>query len=137
MAYTVTIKYSAPKVEDAQVAMPISPIFTTDSSYVDSAVMVDGGPIRNPEDKKYGKSIYATNVDGWGDIAVKEPFASASIPLPVALAQFKLAAADAVDGTADDGFTFDVEDYKEAVYYATIGEQLADQGFSVTVAPKN
>ena len=137
MAYTVTIKYVAPDQEACQVAMPIASIFQPCGSYVDSAVMVDGGPIRDGEENIYGKSIYATNVNGWGEIEVKEPFASTSIPMPVALAQFKLAVADAIDGTGDGVFTFDVEDYKEAVYYATIGEQMADQGFQVTVAPKN
>lgn len=137
MAYTVTIKYVAPEQETFQVAMPIASIFQPCGSYVDSAVMVDGGPIRDSKKNIYGKSIYATNVNGWGEIEVKEPFASTSIPMPVALAQFKLAVADAIDGTGDGVFTFDVEDYKEAVYYATIGEQMADQGFQVTVAPKN
>lgn len=133
MAYTVTITYTAPATEEVQVAMPIASIFAPRGSYVDSAVMVEGGPIREDEENIYDKSIYATNVDGWGEIDVKEPFATTSIPLPVALAQFKLAAADAIDGSGDGILSFEVEDYKEAIYYATLGQQMADQGFTITV----
>ena len=54
--------------------------------------------------------------------------ASTGIPLPVPLAQFKLAVVG-----EDNQVTFDVDDYKEAFHYQQLGEQMADQGFEVTV----
>lgn len=138
MAYTVKITYIAPEAESANTALPIASMFVPCGSYVDSAVMVDGGPIRDPEDKQYEKSIYATNVDGWGSYEVQEPFATTSIPLSVPMAQFKLATvADQEDEKGNKYVEFDVEDYKEAFYYKELGLQMADQGFIVEVASKN
>lgn len=115
MAYTVTIKYNG--VPTAQVDKFISQIcgiFDPKNSYIDTAA--------------YEGTVYDTNVEGFGTIEAVEPFATTSVPYPVALAQFKTA----VVGT-DNTVEFTVDDYKEAFYYMTIGEQLADQGFEVTV----
>lgn len=129
MAYTVSITYTGVDPSPIMSVAPISRIYKPDSSYIDTPVYTEGGPIGEDVDKVYGKSIYATNVDGWGEIDVLEPFASTGIPFPVPLAQFKLAA---VGGT-DNSVTFDVDDYKEAFYYMQLGKELADQGFEVSV----
>lgn len=138
MAYSVKITFAGISQDVERLADPICRTFTPDGSYADSAVFVEGNPVgADATDKKYGKSVYATNVDGWGDIEVKEPFASTSIPFPTALAQFKLATvADDIDDEGHPFVEFDVEDYKEAFYYKEVGAAIADQGFVVEVTKK-
>ena len=122
--YTVTIKYTGVSGEVAIGPAPIARLWNPEGSYIDSAA--------------YEGSVYDTNVEGWGEIAPVSPYDSTSIPYPVALAQFKLATVGE-DLLNDDNevigkqVSFDVDDYKEAFYYKTIGEQMADQGFEVTV----
>lgn len=142
MAYTVTIKYNGVTKDVESLAAPICNVFVPTSSYIDTPVFENGYPIDTPVDsmteigpdktKKYGKSIYATNVDDkYGFADAVEPFASTSIPFPTALAQFKLAVVG-----EDNTVTFDVDDYKEAFYYKDLGVALKSQGFEVTVSPK-
>lgn len=132
MAYTVTIKYNGVEEAVPQIADPISAVYAPCGSYIDTPVYREGYPVDAEEaDKKYGKSIYATNVCGWGHIDVPEPYATTSVPMSSPLAQFKLAVVG-----EDNQVDFDVEDYKEAFYYQQLGVQMADQGFEVTVAKK-
>ena len=132
MAYTVKITYSGIPAELPDSSASICSIFIPNGSYIDSAVYTEGYEVgAEAESKKYGRSVYATNVDGWGNTEVKEPFASTSIPFPVALAQFMLAVVG-----EDNEVTLDVDDYKEAFYYKELGQSLADQGFTVEVSPK-
>lgn len=122
--YTVTIKYTGVSGEVAIGPAPIARLWNPEGSYIDSAA--------------YEGSVYDTNVEGWGEIAPVSPYDSTSIPYPVALAQFKLATVGE-DLLNDDNevigkqVSFDVDDYKEAFFYKTLGEQMADQGFEVTV----
>lgn len=132
MAYTVTIKYNGVQEPATHIADPICAQFVPNNSYIDSAVYVEGYPVDAEADsKKYGKSIYATNVAGWGDVVMPEPYATTSIPMSSPLAQFKLATVG-----EDNTVEFDVEDYKEAFYYQQLGLDMASQGFEVTVAKK-
>ena len=117
MAYTVTIKYTGVSGEVAIGAAPIARLWNPDGSYIDSVA--------------YEGTVYDTNVAGFGEVPAVAPYDSTSIPYPVALAQFKLATVG-----NDNEVTFDVEDYKEAFFYKTLGEQMADQGFEVTVGVK-
>lgn len=48
--------------------------------------------------------------------------------MPVPMAQFKMAAM-----AEDNKFEFEVADYSEALYYAELGRQMADQGFDIQV----
>ena len=112
--FTVNIKFNGVPAALENITAQICRIFAPKSSYVDTAA--------------YAGTVYDTNVDGFGANAPLEPFASTSVPFPVALAQFKLAVVG-----ANNEVTFDVADYKEAFYYKTIGDQMADQGFTVTV----
>lgn len=143
MAYTVVIKYTGVEKDVANLAAPICGTYVPTNSYVDTPVFQNGYPVDvvvdsmtevgYDKEKKYGKSIYANNVDdkfGYADAV--EPFASTSIPFPVALSQFKLAVVG-----EDNQVTFDVEDYKEAFFYKDMGVALKDQGFEVTVSPKS
>lgn len=117
MAYTVKITYKGVKKDADRIGMNISRMFEPTGAYIDS--------------KPYEGTVYDTNVEGWGETAMPEPFASTSIPFPAALAQFKLA----IVGKSNE-VSFDVEDYKEAFYYETLGDQMKDQGFVVEVSEK-
>lgn len=124
MAYTVVIKYTGVSGEVAIGPAPIARLWNPDGSYIDST--------------PYIGTVYDTNVEGWGELPAVAPYDSTSVPYPVALAQFKLATVGEDLLNDDDEVigkqtTFTVEDYKEAFYYMTIGEQMADQGFEVTV----
>lgn len=144
MSYKVTIQYTGPAVEDLfeNMTSTICDIFRPMNGYVNSPVYQEGYPNDGSiatGDKVYGKSIYATNVSGWGTTPAVEPFETTSIPFPTALAQFKLAIVGEPITDEDSGevlghqVEFTVDDYKEAFYYKTLGVQLADQGFTVTV----
>lgn len=115
MAYTVTIKYTGPATDNIRFVYPICPVFLPTNSYVDTTAL-DG-------------TVYDTNVKGLGDFSVAEPFKTTSFPFPVPLAQFKVAALG-TSGTLE----ITVETQTEALWYKQIGDQIADQGFEVTIA---
>ena len=143
MSYTIKITYKGVEADASSIVAPICRIYHPANSYIDTAVYTQGGPITKngqPADKigdvdpNYGKSVYATNVEGFGEIADPDLFATASIPFPIPLAQFKLAmVADAKDGEGHPQVTIETDDYKEAFYYQQVGLALADQGFVVEV----
>ena len=133
MAYTIKITYAGVETDASRIVSPICRIFAPTNSYIDTPVYTEGGPV-GADPLLYGKSVYATNVDGFGSIEMPEPYASTSIPFPVPLAQFKLAVVGEVDEESGNHFVeFDVDDYKEAFHYKELGAALADQGFTVEV----
>lgn len=128
--YNILIKYVGIAQEIEYPAKPIAALFAPTGSYIDTPVYTEGYPVDTGA--TYGKSVYATNVFGAGELKLFEPYATTSIPMSVPLAQFKLAYQYAIEGT-ENQVEFTVDDYKEAFYYETIGHQLSDQGFEVTV----
>lgn len=123
MAYTVKITYKGPANPDTvMLASPICQTFMPTNSYGDT--------------KAYEGTVYDTHVKGFGFINVMEPYASTAFPYPVPLAQFKLATVGTDDKKGGHTVTFDVETYMEAFWYTEAGKELADQGFTVTVTPK-
>ena len=132
MAYTVAIEYKGVEQELEKICAPIMRLFQPNNSYIDTPAYTEGIPADKPDDEKIsGKSVYATNVDGWGSLDMAEPFATTSVPMSGPLAQFKLAVVG-----EDNKVEFEVDDYKEAFYYQQLGDQMADQGFVVTVTKK-
>lgn len=138
MATTITIIYTGPIVEDIRKGMEIARYFEPTNSYVDSPVFTDGYANESAvgDKKTYEKSIYATNVEGWGQLDGILPTASASVKL----AQYEravLAAAEAEKaGSANKGITFDVEGYEEEIYWNQIAPHMVDQGFYTKVGAK-
>ena len=124
--YTVKIVYSGVAApEDIRFASPISPLYCPTNSYIHTDA--------------YEGTVYDTDVKGMGSIAPVEPYASTAFPFPVSMAQFKLATVG-TDVIGEDGVatgakevTFEVDNYAEAFWYMQAGEELADQGFTVTV----
>lgn len=137
MAYTVTILYTGPEEpETITFVSPICSCHTPCPSYVDTSV--------------YEKTVYNTNIPGFGKIDLMEPYASTSFPFPVPLTQFKLAVigedaykdddGNIVIGTSDDdsvvtgkAVKFTVDSYMEAFWYKEAGAILAEQSFEVVV----
>lgn len=120
--YKITITYADITRDPERIVAPICRVFTPDNSYIDSDVYVIGLP------GGYGPSVYATNVKGWGELPIPEPYASTSIPFPVPMAQFKLAMVG-----ENNSVEFTVDDYAEAFYYAQVGVALESQGFKVKI----
>ena len=115
MAYTVKIVYAGvPAPTNIPFVSPIASLYVPSNSYVDTPA--------------YAGTVYDTNVEGFGQLNIMEPYATTSFPFPVPLAQFKCALI-ADDNTAE----FTVDTYMEAFYYTEAGKALADQGFTVTV----
>lgn len=121
MAYTITITYTGVTAPSAALVSPVCRLYTPDNSYVDTAA--------------YAGTVYDTNVDGFGFIDLMEPYKTTSFPFPVPLAQFKAAVVGAVQNDGSYKVEFTVDSYMEAFWYAQVGEQVKDQGFTVTVAP--
>lgn len=134
MAMKVKIIYNGPTADIIRNGMEIARIFYPQSSYVDSPVYTQGHPVdAGDADKDYGKSIYATNVDGWGHLPGLLPMANTTTKF----AQFERAVAEAAaakaEGKDPEGIEFEVEGYEEEIYWDQMGKNLADQGFEVTI----
>lgn len=130
----VTIIFKGPVVDIDRTGMPIYRLFVPNNSYVDSSVYTQGYPVdAEAADKKYGKSIYATNVDGFGTLPGLLPMASTTTKF----AQFEravIAAAVAeANGEENKGIVFDVEGYEEVIYWNQIGANMVDLGFYTKV----
>lgn len=116
MTYKVIITYTGVEKNVDKLVAPICRMFGPSASYTDFPA--------------YDGTTYDTNVAGFGNVDMPEPYASTSIPFPVPLAQFKLAVVG-----KNNKVEFEVDDYKEAFYYMGVGAAIAEQGFKVEVRP--
>lgn len=138
MATNVTIIYYGPIVDEIRKGASIPRYFAPVNSYVDLPVMTEG--FDNVDDlgdgESYGKSIYATNVDGQG-------FLPGLIPMygnTTKFAQFQMAIFAAKEaeekGAENTGVTFSIDGYEEEIYWCQQGRALADEGFYTKVGDK-
>ena len=131
----VQIIYKGPVVDIERRGLAIARFFEPNNSYVDTPVFTEGYANADEVGDKgtYGKSIYATNVEGFGDLAGLLPMASTT----TRFAQFERAViAKAVadkDGTANTGIIFNIEGYQEEIYWNQIGANMVDLGFYTKV----
>lgn len=138
MATNVTIIYYGPIVDEIRQGASIPRYFAPLNSYVDLPVMTEG--FANEEGlgdgESYGKSIYATNVDGQGFLPGLIPMYSNTTKY----AQFQLAIFAAKEaeerGAENTGVTFEIDGYEEEIYWIQQGRALADQGFYTKVGDK-
>ena len=126
MATTVKIIYTGPAVDVVREGASISRIFTPDNSYVDTAVFTDGYANEDAVGDKgtYGKSIYATNVPGWGTLKGLAPMASTTTKF----AQFQRAVL-----AGSEGLTFSVDGYQEDIYWNQIAANMWQEGYYIEV----
>lgn len=132
----ITIVYTGRPADEIRIpAKEIAPIFYPDVSYVDLPIMTDGYANKDSvgDKKKYGKSIYATNVQGLGTGLGIPPLTSAPIPF----AYFEKAIAVAIKaekyGKENKGVELTVDDNKSVLYFEQMAKNLVDQGFYTKV----
>ena len=134
-AVTVKIIYTGPIVDDVRQGEQIARYFYPNNSYVDTPVFTQGYANENAVGDKnsYGKSIYATNVNGWGELPGLLPEAS----FTGKFAQFERAALAAAEakkaGTANDGITFNIEGYEDEIYWNQMAANMYQTGYYIEV----
>lgn len=136
----IKIIYGGPIVDEIRKGMNIPRIFEPTNSYVDSPVYTEGydptaeGAYASAE--AYGKSIYATNVDGWGWLPGLLPMASTTVKF----AQYERAAMAAAEakakGEKNEGITFEVDGYMEDIYWNQIAPHMVALGFYTKVGDR-
>ena len=125
---TVKIIYTGPVVDDVRDGMEIARYFAPNNSYIDSPVYTDGYANEDAVGDKgtYGKSIYATNVPGWGKLEGLLPMASTTVKY----AQYERAAMAAAEaakaGTENTGITFEITDYEDEIYWNQIAANMTE-----------
>lgn len=129
MATTVKIIYTGTVADIVRAGSNISRIFVPANSYVDSAVFVEGYANASSVGDKgtYGKSIYATNVDGFGTLEGLTPMASTTVKF----AEFQQAIL-----AGDTGVTFSIDGYEDELYWNQIAANMWQQGFYIEVGDK-
>lgn len=131
----VKIVYTGAIVDDVRDGAEIARYFAPMNSYVDTPVFTDGYANEDAvgDKKSYGKSIYATNVDGFGNCPGLLPEASYTGKF----AQFQRAVLAAITaknaGTENDGITFEIEGYEEEIYWNQMARNIFEQGYYIEV----
>lgn len=135
MATTVKIIYTGPAVEADRQGQSIYRMFVPDNSYVDGKAYTEGytNPGSVGDGNSYGKSIYATNVDGWGSLPGLLPMASTTVKF----AEFERAVLAAYEakkaGTTNAGITFSIDGYEEELYWNQMAANMWETGFYIEV----
>lgn len=135
MATNVTIIYNGPIVDELRKGANICRIFEPNNSYVDLPVFTEGFDNKDElgDGESYGKSIYATNVDGQGCIPGLIPMNGNTTKF----AQYQRAIFAACDaeatGAENTGITFSIDGYEEEIYWTQIARNMVDQGFYTKV----
>ena len=135
MATAVKIIYTGIIADVERIGSNIARLFLPTNSYVDTPVFTEGYANTDAVGDKgtYGKSIYATNVDGFGECPGLLPSASATVKF-VQFERAILAAAAAKDaGTENTGITFNIEGYEDEIYWNQMAANLYTQGFYIEV----
>ena len=138
MSVTVKILYTGAIVDDIRDGEQIARYFAPNNSYVDTPVFTKGYANEDGvgDGRSYGKSIYATNVDGWGSANGLLPNAS----FTGKFAQFeraKMAAAEAEKaGTENTGITFEIDGYEDEIYWNQMAANMWQEGFFIQVGDK-
>ena len=135
MATTVKIIYTGPVVDVTRKGTAIMRIFSPDNSYVDTPVFTDGYANADTVGDKgtYGRSIYATNFAGWGELKGLLPMASTTTKFAqferAVIAKFNAEAA----GEKNEGITFDIDTYEDDIYWNQISANMWQDGFYIEV----
>jgi hypothetical protein len=134
----VKIVYTGPIVDEVRKGEEIARYFYPNNSYVDTPVFTEGYENADAvgDKKSYGKSIYATNVDGWGSCPGLLPNASFTGKF-AEFEQAVLAAKEAAKaGTENTGITFEIDGYEDELYWTQMARNMYTQGFYIEVGDK-
>lgn len=131
----VKIIYTGALVDEIRQGMQIARYFSPDNSYIDSPVFTDGYANEDAVGDKgtYGKSIYATNVAGNGELPGLIPMASANGKFAQYERAIFAAKAAAEKGEENTGITFEIETYEDEIYWNQIAPNMVEQGFYTKV----
>lgn len=136
--YTINVKYYGIEVADARDVMPISPIFKPTNSYVDSEIYTKGhAAVIDPAVAAYGKSVFASNVTGWGKLGFKvDP--EVCVPFPSGIKNVNITkVGEMKTGEGNKKYyeiEFEVADYKDYLYYLELAQTLKEDGYVITVS---
>lgn len=150
--YRVRVTYNKPIAPPVNAYKQIMSIFEPTDGYADSAAYTGATGDTVWNDKVVGatditstraagatsaKSIYSTNVPGWGTIEPPEFFKDTHIPFPLPLAQFICDSVKDTDGNmgGDNALEFIVHTFEEAAFYAQLNKDMKDQGFTFSINP--
>lgn len=131
----VKIVYVGPVVEFDRRGMEIPRYFAPMNSYVDSPVYVDGYENKDElgDKESYGRSIYATNTDGWGHLPGILPMASFSGRFAEYARAAMVAMKAKIEDTENEGIEFEIEGYQEELYWNQMAPHLVGEGFYTKV----
>ena len=137
---TVNVKiiYTGVVVDEVRDGEQIARYFAPNNSYVDTQVFTDGYANADAvgDGKSYGKSIYATNVDGWGTLPGLKPEASFNGKFAEFGMAIDAAIAAKAAGTENTGITFTIDGYEDELYWNKMAQNMIDQGFYIEVGDK-
>ena len=127
-AIEVKIIYNGIVVDDVRSGMEIARYFAPMNSYVDSPVFTEGYPNDDAVGDKeaYGKSIYATNVEGFGKLFGLLPMASTTVKFAQYERAAQAAAVAEAKGETNEGITFEINGYEDEIYWNQMGANMAD-----------
>lgn len=129
---TVKIIYTGITADIVRDGASIPRYFAPQNSYVDTPVFTEGyaNSSKVGDKETYGKSIYATNVDGWGTLEGLSPMASTTTKF----AQYERAYNAAVEaeaaGTENAGISFEITGYEDEIYWNQIAANMADRFYT-------
>jgi hypothetical protein len=138
MSVAVKIIYLGAKFDEVRQGEQIARYFYPNNSYVDTPVFTKGYANEDAvgDKESYGKSIYATNVDGWGNCPGLLPSASATNKF-VQFERAILAAAEAKkSGAENTGISFEIEGYEDEIYWNQMAQNMYQDGFYIEVGDK-
>lgn len=148
MSKQITIIYSGPVLDlSERKSMDVCATFNPIGGYTNSPAMVQGYKnMRNAEEGEnfgevYGRSVYATNVPGWGKLKGLIPMDTATTVFAYfeqAVRVFHKALIEAEGDeealeTLNTGVTFEVDGYKEEIYWMQLADNFRDQGYTVKI----
>lgn len=122
----VTITYSPIADESLRSADSIFAQFQAHNSYVESNVYENGTG-------NYGRSIYATNVCGWGKLLGLFPLASTPIKLAYMEQAIQEALAAEAAGQPVPSITVEIDSQEDLLWWKMITPNLEDQGFTFEI----
>lgn len=139
MAVKIKLKYVGPVADIDRDGLEIARVFIPDNSYIDTPVFTEGYPNEEGvgDGETYGKSIYATNVDGLGAGPGLLPMAHTTTKFAM-FEQAVMAAAEAEEKEEENkGVEFEIEDdYTEQLYWEQMCRNMATRGFYCEVGDK-